>query len=766
MIFNNHGKKLYCFAFIIVISSLSLFIGIDSSIKTHIETGSFEKLQTSATIMHTNVLWVENPTFEDPIEPTWYPSIQGDVSDVYASTSLNQANMIIVGESHEKQIILNSTTQSDWIPFNKSGQVLVPNLGYGVDEDGCYCGHDWNETLGPNNTPSMHWKADVSIPNDMSNYIITSVSFEAIINATVNRNVDTPGDTIAKWNPISPLDQFEKYDYIQFYIEITTLAMDEINTYRISFNQTRMLGNDNVTNYNMERVIGFQNEQEIINALNRVLAVDFGHDNFTVVLGIKIYSEDNFSGMDSDQWDDVRFKFLNFTFLYEKTIDQFTSGSWAQDLDEISGTNIQITDANLNFKYKIDQNWTDSSQNSQIKIYLNDRKFEQTISLIDFDDSSGFQEARSGGFDIGEILLPYENFTLSIQVFLAENFELNSNITISITDVYLYVSYTETTIYAVAEPWLSTGLIIILIVVAIVSMVSTVMTRQKYKRGTQQSLLEKLSFTAGYPNIIRSDNWYSLFLYLHLPKFQKNVRKILEEKSHQQGFSPAVSATDSFNLIERGTRLKIIPNVKGITFNPTEQELAWYEDIQEVIFRLKADSNMMDRLLIGSIDIYKGYLLIGHIPISIKVSMTKKTVEMVMANSKIFEKLFASYSHKDASIVNQFILAYKALGIKVYIDKETLRSGEKWRKKLTQLIERADVFQLYWSEAASESFNVQKEWEYALILLSQKGEKFIRPCYWEIPMPDPPIKLESFHFEALDIEKIKKLGLNPRLAKR
>ena len=89
-----------------------------------------------------------------------------------------------------------------------------------------------------------------------------------------------------------------------------------------------------------------------------------------------------------------------------------------------------------------------------IRNHINERKFEQTVSLIDYVYSSSFQEARSGGYNIEEILLPYENFTLSIQVFLAEDFELDNDITISITDVYLYVSYTETFPDPVSESFL------------------------------------------------------------------------------------------------------------------------------------------------------------------------------------------------------------------------------------------------------------------------------------------------------------------------
>jgi len=117
-------------------------------------------------------------------------------------------------------------------------------------------------------------------------------------------------------------------------------------------------------------------------------------------------------------------------------------------------------------KYKIDKNWTESSQNSKIKILINEREFDQYISLIDYDYSSDFQEARSGGYDIAEIVLPYENFTLSIQVYLAEDFGLDSNRTISIAEVYLYISYIETFSDIFSEPWVFAGLFIIAVFAA------------------------------------------------------------------------------------------------------------------------------------------------------------------------------------------------------------------------------------------------------------------------------------------------------------
>ena len=60
------------------------------------------------------------------------------------------------------------------------------------------------------------------------------------------------------------------------------------------------------------------------------------------------------------------------------------------------------------------------------------------------------------------------------------------------------------------------------------------------------------------------------------------------------------------------------------------------------------------------------------------------------------------------------------------------------------MIDRADIFQLFWSNTAAASKYVRQEWEHALNLQRQQG--FIRPVYWQQPMPPPPPELGAIHF--------------------
>jgi hypothetical protein len=94
-------------------------------------------------------------------------------------------------------------------------------------------------------------------------------------------------------------------------------------------------------------------------------------------------------------------------------------------------------------------------------------------------------------------------------------------------------------------------------------------------------------------------------------------------------------------------------------------------------------------------------------------------------------------------IVEELEKAYAVLGIQYMRDVKILRSGEQWNQALLDKIDEADIFQLCWSKAAKRSRYVEQEWRYALALALPN---FIRPTYWQQPLPKPPTELASLHF--------------------
>jgi len=157
----------------------------------------------------------------------------------------------------------------------------------------------------------------------------------------------------------------------------------------------------------------------------------------------------------------------------------------------------------------------------------------------------------------------------------------------------------------------------------------------------------------------------------------------------------------------------------------------------------------------------------GHEPdideIANKYPEFKHQIRKRISNIRKINSLFANLTKADESdfadtptghdligqkvgsfeIVEMIGRAYRALGMTFLRDVEILRSGEEWNPALLKLIETADIFQLYWSEAARISGYVEQEWRHAL---AQGKQRFIRPLYWKKPMPEPPRELSGLHF--------------------
>ena len=139
-------------------------------------------------------------------------------------------------------------------------------------------------------------------------------------------------------------------------------------------------------------------------------------------------------------------------------------------------------------------------------------------------------------------------------------------------------------------------------------------------------------------------------------------------------------------------------------------------------------------------------VIVADLPISVFVTAQPAAASTApsSASADPYDAIFCSYSHKDTAIVERVERAYKALGMDYLRDVTTLRSGETWNPRLLELIEEADIFQLFWSNASAASRYVEQEWAHALSL--GRGGAFIRPVYWEQPMPKAPDALGHLHF--------------------
>lgn len=257
---------------------------------------------------------------------------------------------------------------------------------------------------------------------------------------------------------------------------------------------------------------------------------------------------------------------------------------------------------------------------------------------------------------------------------------------------------------------------------------------------------EDVNFSAFYPKEITVEKWHTLLIYTYVPSVLEAVRK--DARKFEDEIGEIRESKPSTTKLARGTDITVVPTCEGIMFNPESVTFQWLEDQHRAEFRLRADASLADMAGNAQVTLYVGPLIVGTLKMGILFNETGPgSVQSEEVSARIYHQddIFISYSHRDTDIVKNCKTAYEALGHNILIDFETLRSGQRWNAGLMRMIERANIFQLFWSENSSKSEFCRQEWQYALGL--NRDEGFIRPVFWKDPIPEPPAELSEFHFD-------------------
>jgi hypothetical protein len=272
-------------------------------------------------------------------------------------------------------------------------------------------------------------------------------------------------------------------------------------------------------------------------------------------------------------------------------------------------------------------------------------------------------------------------------------------------------------------------------------------------------------FTVYRPQAIPAGIWASLLVFAHKtdlveepgkPPLDPNAQVEAIARAHFGRTPVPPAATDSRRGVLRGTRLRITADLPGLHCNPASAEFDWWEPVHHVVFRLLAMPDLVGSVVRGAVRVWRGPLILGEVSVAISIvaSLPSEPSRTVADSAARYHKVFPSYSHADGAIVDHVIDVARTLGNEYLRDAVALRVGERWRERLPQLIEEADIFQLFWSSNSMRSPYCRHEWEYALSL---GRPLFVLPTYWEDPRPSdpanglPPPALASLQFVKMSV---------------
>ena len=259
--------------------------------------------------------------------------------------------------------------------------------------------------------------------------------------------------------------------------------------------------------------------------------------------------------------------------------------------------------------------------------------------------------------------------------------------------------------------------------------------------------IEDVAVTVAHAPSVTRGTWHALDVLVHVASLEDEVRRIV-----RAGRGPGAARASRGARLPHGTAVRIEPRIEHAELDIEVLEIRWREDIQRATFRFRAAAGVTE--LRGSIDLYVKHALWCSVPIAVAVAEgPQEAAPARITTGKMMDVVFVSYAAEERPLVEHVTRAYRELGISVLLDKDFLHARGTTGDVLRAEIERADMFQLFWSTRSSRKPWVEREWRHALTLSgpARKGARFIRPLVWERSPPPWPRELAALQFSRLDV---------------
>lgn len=265
-------------------------------------------------------------------------------------------------------------------------------------------------------------------------------------------------------------------------------------------------------------------------------------------------------------------------------------------------------------------------------------------------------------------------------------------------------------------------------------------------------IAEKVNSSIFAPSETKRGDWMMVQVFLYKDDEERAVAckaAEVDPDARRQNYTPlSVKLKDGDRV-----KARLMMSGKGIEVDEPIQEMIWQGHYTDCQFGVFVPENYMPSSMMGTVMLTVNDIPCGRMMFKTKIVSQPKTL-YAKIESKAFQKIFISYSHKDESTVKYFAKAFQAQGVDYFFDRHYLKAGDVYPLKIREYINSADLFILCWSKNAAESDYVQLERQQALALAfpqkdMEQATLSIHPISIEPHADYPSDMKEVYNFEEI-----------------
>lgn len=252
-----------------------------------------------------------------------------------------------------------------------------------------------------------------------------------------------------------------------------------------------------------------------------------------------------------------------------------------------------------------------------------------------------------------------------------------------------------------------------------------------------------VNFTLTAPTALAPGNDYELGVWAYL---KEQEQEMIEAAMKMHEMNDISEKSKKSVPVERETYIAVSIEIPEFEIDETQDTIYWDGELANATFMVDVPEDLAFGKYRGKLLFLVEGLQIAKLDFKLTVGNEVKSVSNIPVNQTMVHSAFVSYASddRDAVLARIHMLEKIIPDIDLFIDLVSLHSGEDWYKRLTEEITKRDIFYLFWSEAASKSDWVEKEWRAAL---ESRGIEIISPV--PLVSPDkvpPPKELAALHF--------------------